>query len=176
MERRIYIVVFLIVLFSQFGFAQKKTTTKRDTKDDCLIVVGFFYNKTHIKKITAYLYEGQNIVDSVKTNSMKDFGFILKKNKEYTVKVVSAGYYPRLISVNTALPDDVNTVPNFIFEFDITLMPIVKGADDFFTDFPIALVDFDHKIQKFTYNKQYTQKIQKELKKVENQFGERKSR
>jgi len=177
MKKRIFPLFILLLfiqsnLFAQTAGAKKKAP--RDTKDDCLAVIGFFNNTKYIKKITAYLYEGSTIIDSAIVNSMKDFGFILKKNKEYSIKIMSKGYYPRLISVNTKIPDDVSTVPIFVFEFEITLLPETKGVDDYFTDFPIALIDFNTKTEKFNYNKKYTENIQKELDKVEGQIRERK--
>jgi len=168
-------ILFFCLLISFDSFSQKKAV-KRDTKDDCLAVIGFFYNKTLINKINVYLYEGLTIIDSIKTTSMKDFGFVLKKNKEYSIKIASKGYYPRLISINTTLSDDVNTLPVFIFEFDIELLPMMKGMDDYFTDFPIAKVEYDTKIEKFGYSKKYTASIQKELNKVQEQIKIRKSR
>ncbi len=174
--KKIAICLFILnSLFSLDSFAQKKKK-QRDATDDCLAIIGFFYNQNQIRNINAYLYEGPNIIDSTKVNSMKDFGFILKKNKEYSLKIVAKGYYPRLISFDTRLPDDVSIVPVFVFEFDIILIPEIKGVDDYFTDFPIALVEFEPKTQKFNYNKKYTAKIQKELDKVKDQFKVRKSR
>ena len=164
----IYLFIFTFIL-SINTFAQKKKVEKIDP-NDCLATIGMFYNKVQIPKLFAYLYDGPTIVDSVKLNSNKEFGFILKKNKEYSIKIVAKGYYPRLISFNTKMPDDVSTSPLFLFEFDIILIPVVKGVDDYFTDFPIAIVDWDDKSQKFNYNKKYTATIQKELDKVIDQF------
>lgn len=166
-------VIFLIFCFA---FVLHAGAQKNDNKENCLAVVGFFFNSVLIKNISVYLYEGANIVDSAKVNSNKDFGFVLDRNKQYSICIIARGYYQRLIAINTDLPDNINTIPLFIFEFEIELMREAKGVDDYYMDFPIAIIAFDPKTETFGYRKKYTTMMQKESRKVQAQFRVRKSR
>lgn len=162
-------LVFCIVFFFN-SFAQK------GDKENCLAIVGFFSNLTFVKNITVNLYDGSTIIDSAKANSNGDFGFMLNRNKQYSIRISAKNYYPRLIMINTALPEKVSATPLFIFEFEIGLLKEVKDVDDFYMDFPIAMIDYDTKIKAFGYRKKYTGAMQKESRKVEAQFKVRKSK
>lgn len=169
MLKRLLVFITFALCFSVFA------TSPKCDGEDCLAVVGFFDNAQIIKNITAYLYEGSVKIDSVVVTSTKDFGFVLKRNKNYSVQIVKEGFYQRMITIKTDLPADINATPLFVFEFEITLIPKKKGVDDFFMDFPIALIAYDAKAEKFMFSRKYTTQMQKELKKVETQFKVRKS-
>jgi hypothetical protein len=145
-------------------------------KDDCLAMVGYFANPEIKKDIFVRLYDGSTVVDSASVNPLRDFGFILKRNKHYSVQISTPLYYNRFFTINTELSETVKTPPLFIFEFEITLIHEMKGVDDFFLDFPIASISYDRKIKKFSFNQKYTDSMQKEVKKAEGQFKIRKSK
>lgn len=159
-----------IILALTCIFATPKAKAQEVDSEACLAIVGYFYNTTVVRNITAYLFDGGVIVDSAKTISTKDFGFVLKRNKRYSLLIKAPGYYSRLIILNSSLPNDINSFPLFVFEFDIELLKVVKGQDDYYMDFPIALVEYDPKIEKFGYSKKYTLLMQKEMRKAEGQF------
>lgn len=166
-------VTFLVFCFA---FVLHAGAQKNDNKENCLATVGFFTNTVLIKNIRVYLYNGSDIVDSAKVNSNKDFGFVLDRNKRYTICINAPDFYQRLITINTDLPEHVNTIPLFIFEFEIELIPEIKGVDDYYMDFPIAIIEFDPKTETFGYRKKYTSMMQRESRKVQAQFRVRKSR
>ncbi len=118
---------------------------------------------------------GSTLIDSAKTNSTKDFGFILKRNKRYSLHIASPGYYSRLLIVNTDLPDNVTSDPLFIFEFDLLFIKEMKGVDDFYLDFPIATISYDQKSKNFTFSRKYTESMQNEVRKAEIDFKIHKS-
>jgi len=155
--------------------AQKKGKTTKVDKDACLALVGYFTNSPLIKNVTVHLFMGSDLIDSVKTNSGKDFGFILKRNKRYSIHIVAPGYYSRLLTVNTDLDSTISTKPLFVFEFDLMLIKEMKGANDYYLDFPIASISYDLKIKKFTFSKRYTETMEKEVRKAQSDFKERKS-
>ena len=170
MKKKLFLVFVLCYFFNVCSNA------KETPSENCLAIVGTFSNLVHIKDVFVYLYNDSVIIDSAKVNSTKDFGFMLECNKQYSLHILAGGYYSRLIKINTIVPANVNTSPVFIFEFEVELLKVTKGVDDFFMDFPIALISYEAKIEKFTFSKKYTDFIQKELKKIESQFKVRKSR
>jgi hypothetical protein len=153
------------------GFAQKKSSEKANIdKESCLALVGYFSNSITIKNITIHLFMGSVLIDSAKINSTRDFGFILKRNKRYSLHITTPGYYSRLIIVNSDLSDKVKTDPPFVFEFDILLIKEMPGSDDFYLDFPIASISYDQKIKKFNFSRKYTEYMEKEVSKAEAEF------
>lgn len=173
-------IIFFISFFYLFSFpdcgAQTKDDPKAANKESCLALVGFFSNPIIIKNIKVELFDGPAVVDSAFIKSTGDFGFVLSRNKQYAVRISAPGYYSRLIMINTALADNINTTPLFIFEFEIELLRETKGVDDYYMDFPIALIAYDPKIEMFGYRKKYTANMQRESRKVENKFLVRKAR
>jgi len=165
-----FFILTICFLFSVETFSQTQKSS-----EDCLAIVGIFSNPQIIKGIKAYLYQDEDIVDSATVDTNKDFGFILKRNRHYTVQIAKDGFYPRRVSIVTDLPDKVKATPLFIFEFEIKLLRQLKGVDDFYMDFPIALIAYDKKIDKFLYSKKYTLNMQDKLKKTEEEFKVRKS-
>jgi hypothetical protein len=178
MKNQTLLIVLLVVLLGSIlatGFAQKKIPSKKVDKDACLALVGYFNNTSPIKNVTVHLFMSSDLIDSVKLNGKKDFGFVLKRNKRYTIHIIAPGYYSRLLTLNTDLSDNINSTPLFVFEFDMMLIKEMKGVDDFYLDFPIASIAYDPKIKKFSFSHRYTETMEKEVKKAESDFKVRKS-
>ncbi|MCC6690730.1 MAG: hypothetical protein IT235_04285 [Bacteroidia bacterium] len=162
------------------GETPKKTSGKnsvpKTSKNDCLAMVGYFANPELKKSVRVKLYDGNKIIDSLSVNPLMDFGFVLKRNKKYSIQVSSPNYYNRFFLINTALSDSVSTPPLFVFEFEITLLRQMAGVDDFLLDFPIAKIAYIPSIGKFSFNEKYTNNMQKEIKRAEGEFKIRKSK
>ena len=176
MKLKSYILL-LVAFFAVNGLLNAQSTIAKQAAAEgkCLALVGYFGNPALITGIKVYLYEGSTKIDSISTTSLKTFGFILARDKHYTLQIIKKGFYPRLIQVNSELSQEIDTCPLFIFEFETTLLPVIKGVDDFYADFPIAVISYDRKIKKFTYHKSYTDEMKDHIKKIENTFKMRHS-
>lgn len=169
------VVISVIICLTGINSHAQITKNKKEDTEKCLVITGFFSNTALIKDVRVYLYANGVKIDSAITTSHKDWGFTLNRDKMYSVQIIRNGYYHRLVTINTALPEDVNPKPYFVFEFEIELMKEMKGVDDFFLDFPIAHVSYNKALEVFSFSQKYTAKIQQEVKKAQMQFKMRKS-
>ena len=51
----------------------------------------------------------------------------------------------------------------FTFEFDVELFKVKKGADDYYLDFPVALIKFNDATQVFEFDSKYTKHIKSKI-------------
>lgn len=111
------------------------------------------------------LIEDNKVIDSVFSTDNRLFVFGLLKNKYYALKVYKAGYLPKLIMVDTYIPDDKYLEDYFIFDFKTELVNISEevNLDSDTKDFPIAIVQFDSAKKGFNYNQEYSQNIKMHL-------------
>ena len=104
-------------------------------------------------------------------NENRFFSFNLERNQNYTIEVSKPGYVSRRISVSTHLPADVKISPVFYFEFEIDLFREKMGMDDYYLDFPVALVSYDKKRDVFDIQRKYTENIKMAINKAMENIG-----
>lgn len=93
-----------------------------------------------------------------------DFSFDLYANSYYTIEVSKPGYVSRSIVVLTTLPDEIlKDDEKFDFQFVVELFKEKKGVDDFYLDFPVALIKYNKKADQFEMNLKYTNHIKDKI-------------
>lgn len=95
--------------------------------------------------------------------SNKFFRFKLARDTHYAVRVSKKGYVTKLISINTSFPSDVVDVCEFSFNTELISEEESESLNKDALDFPIAIIHFDNKTEQFTYNKEYTINIKREI-------------
>lgn len=93
-----------------------------------------------------------------------NFKFVLDVNEYYTIEVSKPGFVTRSIVVSTELPQTVNPKPIFTYGFEVTLFKEKAGVDDYYLDFPVALVGYNKKSKVFENSKNYTHHIKGKIK------------
>ena len=68
---------------------------------------------------------------------------------------------------STSLPASVKSKMHFSFGFEVIMFKEKKGVDDFYLDFPVALVSYNAKTKVFENNYNYTNHIKKKIKESE---------
>jgi hypothetical protein len=93
------------------------------------------------------------------------FSFNLLGNAYYSVEVSKPGYVTRLVSVSTFLPDDILVIrgDKFTFMFEVELFKDRKDVDDYYLDFPVALIHYNKDIDDFENNPNYTKHIKTKI-------------
>ena len=168
---KVPVVYFLITAFCfafSLSFAQKKKPeVKNEYEVDCLQITGKFDEsmKSLEGKYSVKIMRDNKVVDENTMKVTKPFKFILKKSVLYTIKIEKAGYIPRLLSVNTNIPDKSDLSELFKFHFETNLIDeaFYNHFDDDDIDFPIALVSYGKGCDCFEYNKKYTQELMSRL-------------
>ena len=93
-----------------------------------------------------------------------NFQFILDANQYYTIEVSKPGYLKRFVAISTVLPNNIEITPIFTFEFDVVLLKEKKIVDDYYLDFPVALISYNKKSEVFENNNNYTNHIKTKIK------------
>lgn len=92
------------------------------------------------------------------------FSFNLNRNAYYTVEVSKPGYTSRSVGISTTLPDNIIIGGvKFIFEFEVELFKEKKNIDDYYLDFPVALIKYNETTQVFEYDSKYTKHIKAKI-------------
>lgn len=134
----------------------------------CLIIKGKFLksSKGVINTYTMALICENTIVETQTVNCGSSFQFKIGKGNWWAIKITGEGCVPKIYSINTNLPKDadVDMIYSLTFsasepisEFESSLM------DSDALDFPVAIFQFDQKIEAFNYNEEYTDNIMKKL-------------
>ena len=161
------LALFVFCFFTFYSFAQKKKAPKNEYETDCLQITGKFDEsmKSLEGNYSVKIMRDNKVVDEQTMKVSKQFKFILKKGVLYTVKIEKAGYIPRLLSVDTKIPEksDVSELFKFHFETNLIDEAFYNHFDDDDIDFPIALVSYTKRCDCFEYNKKYTQELMSRL-------------
>jgi hypothetical protein len=135
---------------------------KQQRKKDCLeISAEATSNGLAIKGLTIRIYRGTDLVIEIPSTEKKKMFFSLQENSNYTIAFAKAGYVTRSISVDTHLPEEMSTGPAYRFEFELCMLEEDPALNSYYLDFPVALVGFNKKTERFEYNRGYTDRIRK---------------
>ena len=175
---RIAIVLFFVLLFMAsicFGGNNGKSNKDSSNSKKCLEVVGFAidqYNK-QLEGVQVTLYKENDEMEWIEVTSVvyheHSFLFSLDANEYYTIEVSKPGYVTRSIGISTILPANVSMKDLFKYEFEVSLFKEKKGVDDYYLDFPVALISYDSKHDVFDNNNAYTKHIKTMIKQSTNE-------
>jgi hypothetical protein len=160
-------IIFFLAIQSTFVYAQKKNAKLTDSI--CLQVIGLATEKNiPIDGAIVKLYKENEEMQWEEITSVvyheHSFLFDLNKNSYYTVEVSKSGYVTRSVGISTTIPNDlVIGDVKFTFEFEVELFKEKKGMDDYYLDFPVALIKFNNAIGKFEYDSKYTKHIKAKI-------------
>jgi hypothetical protein len=160
-------IFFVLFLLPMITFAGKGKNKKATGLNSCLEISGKVAtdNKKSNGLVSVLLFKNNMVVQSIKMPPTGTFKFILDKNEEYTVKIVQKGFFPRLISISTEIPEKIIGKHIFKFYFDLVPLPNVEVAtkNTDALDFPVALVFYDKEKGYFDYSKKYTEFIKERI-------------
>jgi hypothetical protein len=155
------------VLFSSAAFSTNNNGEKRE--EVCLEVTGLAVNHLNVPldSVSVRLYKGSEEIDWMDLTAVPHhehrFKYSFQTNEYYTIEVSRPGYISRRIAVSTELPEELELDPIFHFTFDVELIPESEKLNEFYTDFPIAIISYDKKTQVFNISQGYTRHIKNKL-------------
>lgn len=142
----------------------------------CLQMVGTALDKRTQEAIngaTVILYKENEQMEWTQVSSViyhnHGFNFNLDVNEYYTIEISKPGYVSRSIGISTMIPDNVSLDELFRYEFEVELFKEKKGVDDFYMDFPVALISYDKQKDIFNNHSKYTAHIKSKIKDAEQQ-------
>ena len=164
---------FILLFTSSYSYTTIDFNTNNPIKGvasekACLVIKGKFLksNKSVINTYTMALIQENTVVETKVIKCGSSFQFKIRKGNWWTIKIMGEGCIPKLYSINTNLPKEADAdmiyLLNFsasepISEFESSLM------DNEILDFPVAIFQFDEKLDAFSYNEEYTANIMKKL-------------
>lgn len=166
---KIHSALFLfLVLQTTFLFGQKKSIVKDDTTV-CLQIIGLAIEKDiPIDGVIVKLYKENEEMHWEEVTSVvyheHSFSFTLNKNNYYTVEISKQGYVTRSVGISTTLPDNVIIGDvKFTFEFEVELFKEKKNTNDYYLDFPVAIIKYSETSGVFEYDAKYTKHIKTKI-------------
>lgn len=153
----------LLAFYTNSSFAQVYPIKENITKPSiCLELKGKIPHKKDVPYKVELIYYN-TVIDSLMVNDRKGFTFELTKNAYYTIKISREGYLPKLVSIDTHLPESRYNKGHYEFEFTTDLFKEGTTYSDAF-EFPITIVYYNNKNREFYYNEKYTSNIKAEIK------------
>lgn len=145
-----------------------KVAAQKINNTDCLEVVGLALTDGNpVDGVTVRLYQENEEMEMTEITSVvyheHGFKFTLQRNLYYTIEISKSNYVTRTIGISTKLPSDVVANPIFRFEFDVALFKEKKNVNDYYLDFPVALIDYDVKKEVFVSHGKYTNHIKNKI-------------
>ncbi|MCW3084704.1 MAG: hypothetical protein JWP12_2070 [Bacteroidetes bacterium] len=173
---RITAIVFLFTAFTAAAYAGHPKKTKKEpaaapeTPTVCLEVAGIALDSAEqpINGVSVKLYRENDELEWTEVTSVDYhdhmFSFKLNVNEYYTIEVSKNGYVTRSVAISTMLPPAVSLKQLFHYEFEVQLFKENKAMDDYYLDFPVALVSYNAKSDVFDNNANYTKHIKTKIK------------
>ncbi|MBI3519706.1 MAG: hypothetical protein HY062_10160 [Bacteroidetes bacterium] len=173
MKRFSKLIVIGNILFPLLS--QAHTLPKKDSTEDieCLKVVGIALDEKGfaIDGVEVKLFKQNDMMEQIEITSVEhhthSFSFMLESNSYYTIKVSKPGFVERSVGFYTELPEDTEMDEKFLFEFEVVLFK-EKKMDDYYLDFPIALIHYNKETNRFENAEKYTKYIKEKIKEAED--------
>lgn len=166
---KFYLAIILIFIFqTSFSLDHKNSKTDNDSTV-CLQIIGLAIEKdVPIDGVIVKLYKENEEMQWEEITCVvyheHSFSFDLKRNTYYTVEVSKVGYVTRSVGISTKLPDNVIIGDvKFTFEFEVELFKEKKNIDDYYLDFPVALIKYNEANEVFEYDSKYTKHIKTKI-------------
>ena len=159
----------LIPSFTYANVSEKKDTTEATA---CLKVTGKAVDENYqaIDGVEVRLFKHDDMIEQKDLTNVghhdHNFIFILESNEYYTIKISKPGFVERWVGIYTTLPSGVKIESLFYYEFDVVLFR-EKKMDDYYLDFPIALIRYWEKSGSFDCNTAYTDFITAKIEEAE---------
>jgi hypothetical protein len=157
----------LLICFGLFTLKSTASINEHGKSDSlsCLKIEGKIINNDRTEEACIIeLIDSYNHIDTILLKEGKTkFKFVLNKDSYYAIRISKAGYISKVVSVNTEILTDVNGIYRFEFETSLLQEAVLKKLNQDALDFPVAIVYFDHEKDCFSYNKEYSAFIKKEL-------------
>lgn len=139
----------------------------------CLEIEGkIVVPEEHLNKdCTIELIDHDGNIDTIELRDNKrKFKLILCRNTSYAIRISKKGYMSKIINVNTAIVSGSDELHRFVFETPLLKEEAMVHLNKDAMEMPIAIIQFDKEKNCFTYDKEYTSMIKKELRKSKS-FG-----
>lgn len=171
------LILSCLILFNSTSiFAQKQAVKDEDLSNPvCLHVSGIAVDKNAkpIDGVEVKLYKENDEMEWIEITSINyhehSFNFKLSANEYYTIEISKPGYVTRSVGISTLIPSNLSLETLFRYEFEVELFTEKKNINDYYLDFPVALISYNPKRDVFDNNYSYTSHIKGMIKKANDE-------
>lgn len=103
-----------------------------------------------VKGVTMKLYRGAFPELTIDTTKARHEVFYLERGESYTIEVSAPGRLARKVTIITKVPDDLPLDLKYKCVMDVELPPELAIVNDYYLDFPVAIVQYDK--EEFTFH------------------------
>ncbi len=151
-------------LFAATVFGQKRLVDKRDQAQGWFLPVHgkVIQGGERCTDYTLTVYKDNKVLAPASIDKKGRFNLELDIDQAYTVRVSKPGFADKLIYIDTTLPKDQVTYP----DYEMTLNLIASGdhsVDPFYADFPSGIIRWNEEMDGFYHNEGYLAHIQSKL-------------
>ncbi|MDF2436013.1 MAG: hypothetical protein K0Q95_389 [Bacteroidota bacterium] len=167
-----FIKIFIVhCLITSATFAGNFTKKEKTDAQFCLEIFGIaMENGKPVDGVSVKLYKENEELEWTEVTSVTyhehSFNFRLEADSYYTIEISKPGYVVRSVGVSTKIPAYVALETKFRYEFEVELFRTQKELDEYYVDFPVALIRYDETRDVFMNSSFYT----KHIKTMMNQF------
>ncbi|MEZ4721795.1 MAG: hypothetical protein R2813_07980 [Flavobacteriales bacterium] len=117
-----------------------------------------------VKSGVVRVFKYNEQVEVAKIKRSGKFSVRLQSNARYMLDFTMEDHVSKKVFVNTKVDD--GAFWDRVFKFDVMLYAdkMVQGIDEDFFDYPVAIIEYDHEVEKLGAVDAYTDDIQRELK------------
>jgi hypothetical protein len=148
-----------LLLATLFGYSQNNDNKDQNPQYCLKIKLKPTIEGSSVTGATVKLYRGTEEVFRIDTTQSKETVLYLDRNESYTIEMSAPGRVPRKVAVNTTMPQDFPVDQKFSSVMKIEMQDRMALADDYYVDFPVAIVKFDRDAVKFTHISDYTETL-----------------
>ncbi len=145
-------------------FGQRKLVDERDQAEGWYLPVRgqVLVDGKRSSTYQLEVYRDNKPLGKIPVNKKGGFELQLDIDGFYTVRILKEGYQEKMIYVDTHLPPDLVTYPDY--ELFVNLMPPnARHIDPFYTDFPSAIIRWNEDMGGFYHSENYLSHIQTRL-------------
>lgn len=159
-----------IIFIASAGYTNGPFKRHSSDPQPCLEVVGIALgeNNEAIDGVEVKLFRENEEMEWVEITHVTyhdhNFTFTLDVNSYYTIEVSKPGFVKRSVAISTKLPSDISIKTLFKYGFEVVLFKEKKELNDFYLDFPVALISYNPKTEVFENSTTYTRHIKSKIK------------
>lgn len=143
------------------GFAQGKLVDRRDQAEGWYLPVQgqVMAGGKPVNDCSVELYQDNKLLGPVALKKNGKFEVSMDIDNAYILIIRKEGYEPKMIYVDTTLPEDLVTYPDYMCF--VNLVPkMAKTEANFYHDFPSAIVRWNPEMKGFYHSENYLSHIQ----------------
>ncbi len=161
--KKLLLLTLLVALTLPTLHAQKnKLVDRRDQAEGWYLPVRgeVMANGKKERDYELLVYKGSERLGAVSVDKKGAFLIDLDIDQTYMLRIRKPGFEDKLVLIDTSLPKDLTTYPDYLCYVNLVPEGAAKLGDPFYLDFPSAIVRWNSEMGGFYHSERYLDHIQ----------------